>query len=81
MENDLTCAICGKAMSADIEQAIEEGWQPSFWIDEAHSTGPACADCSAQYLCDHDNEPILRPGIMWPINHIARSNGQPPNCS
>ncbi len=44
----MKCAICGVEVLS-VEQAIEDGWTPYFYMDEEEN-GPACPNCTEFYL-------------------------------
>jgi hypothetical protein len=45
----MECTLCEDGTVADIEEAIEEGWMPSFWVDE-EEYGCVCPTCIDKYL-------------------------------
>lgn len=44
----IECVICGAGL-VDVEDAIEAGWLPAFWVDAVEG-GPVFARCSVMYL-------------------------------
>jgi len=58
------CALCGTFMpGGSVEMAIDEGWIPSFWIDDDSEDGPACGKCVKEHLTadPDDGEFVLKP--------------------
>ena len=45
----MECAICGRQIDS-VESAIKEGWIPVFWDGENEWHGPACPECTDEYL-------------------------------
>ena len=59
MTESLKCAFCG--VEAGHDEAIESGWTPYFFWDAATCCDePVCPGCAAKYLCDFENEPIVK---------------------
>ena len=59
------CAFCGTASTLD--NAIEVGWVPSFWIEAKHggqafeAEDHCCGDCARYHLeFDDDGEAVLK---------------------
>ena len=56
----MKCAICGIEVLS-VEQAIEDGWTPYFYMDE-EEYGPACPNCTEFYLqVGQDGEVEVKP--------------------
>ncbi len=56
-----TCYFCGREVPHEV--AMEEGWTPYFWLDEATSADePTCPECAAEHLTDFGNDPIVKSG-------------------
>ena len=60
---DCKCTLCDLEMPG-IEDAIEEGWTPAFYVaDKCYEI--ACPACSEMYLqLDEDAEFELKPGFV-----------------
>jgi hypothetical protein len=60
----MECTLCEDGTVADIEEAIEEGWMPSFWVDE-EEYGCVCPTCIDKYLEEGmDGEWELKPELI-----------------
>jgi len=56
----IECVICGATLP-DVEDAIDAGWLPAFWVDKVEA-GPVCVRCSVTYLVlTDDGEFEVRP--------------------
>lgn len=38
------CALCEETV-LDIDEAMECGWWPSYWVGETERFGPVCPEC------------------------------------
>lgn len=58
----LVCALCGHKQTGTINELIDAGWFPEFWVDEKTSDGPACPACVESRLetDDQDGEVVLK---------------------
>jgi len=55
------CYFCG--VTATLDDAIDAGWEPSFFVGDDQETDQACPRCSARYLqIAEDGEMELKPG-------------------
>jgi hypothetical protein len=51
----MICCFCGR--HEEKEDAIEDGWIPSFWTQGKEWEGPICGPCTMQHLfVNHDHE-------------------------
>lgn len=56
----VACAFCHRLATRD--DAIQEGWQPSFWYDETtRCDEPVCPPCAARNLTDLNDDAIIKP--------------------
>jgi hypothetical protein len=56
----MNCAFCGKEVDS-VDEAVELGWVPDFWVGERNYDGPICPDCFREYLfIDPDGESVLK---------------------
>lgn len=76
---DCHCVLCGKVWMDGINEAMEEGATPGFWLTESESVdGPVCDGCDGKYLkLDEDTgEFVVRPGaereVRKRVSHIER---------
>lgn len=53
----LTCSICGHNRSLAMDDAVEVGWAPEWWLGE-RQFGTVCPVCIKQYLA-LDKEGVL----------------------
>jgi hypothetical protein len=60
------CGICGRTMPETLDEAIDAGWYPCFWIDEETlGDGTVCPDCvKTKVDFPRHSEPILKPGVL-----------------
>ncbi len=62
----MQCVFCGKAVES-VDEAIELGWYPDFWVGETNYQGPICPDCQKEHLVtDADGEFVLKPDYAVP---------------
>jgi hypothetical protein len=62
----MKCCFCGKE-AGSIEQAIELGWYPDFWVGHTNYQGPVCAECQSEHLvADESGEYVLKSGHPLP---------------
>ena len=45
----LTCALCGVTITS-VDDAIDAGWEPDFWIEDKWVGKPVCCDCAGKWL-------------------------------
>ena len=56
----MNCAFCGKEVDS-VDEAVELGWYPDFWVGERNYNGPICPDCFREHLfIDPDGECVLK---------------------
>lgn len=72
----MRCGICGKLKtgSTDPHDAMNEGWEPTYWLNEMTEVDePICPDCSATHCKDHESGgALLREGAAVPIDFAGR---------
>ncbi len=62
----MECCFCGRTVES-IEEAIELGWYPDFWVGDTNYQGPICAECQSAHLdTDTDGEYVLKQGHSVP---------------
>ena len=62
----MRCFFCGKTVES-IEQAIDLGWYPEFWVGDKNYQGPVCAECQSEHLeTATDGEYVLKQGHSLP---------------
>lgn len=70
----MECTLCDDGTVADIDEAIEEGWMPTFWIGEDEQLGEVCPTCIEKYLEEGmDGEYELKPELVSTFNASASS--------
>jgi len=63
------CSMCGTEIESD-EQAIEDGWLPSFWDGETHHE-VACPNCADKFLAvGEDGEIEVKPEYRGKIVYV-----------
>lgn len=64
----LTCYFCG-AVEQLVEDAVDDGWIPSFWVGDEEELSPVCASCQAEHLREgKDGElELVEPSADTPI--------------
>ena len=68
----MNCAFCGKHAKS-VQEAIELGWYPDYWVGEANYQGPVCPDCIQEHLtADEDGSYVLKPGHPLPPSAIRQ---------
>ncbi len=68
----MKCAFCGKEAKS-VQEAIELGWYPDYWVGEANYQGPVCPDCIQEHLsADEDGSFVLKPGHPRPPSAIRQ---------
>lgn len=45
----IRCHICKTAQVESVDQAVDQGWTPTFWVNQ-YQCGPACPGCTATHL-------------------------------
>ena len=43
-DNQVRCQFCARTV-ADVDEAVEAGWIPSYYDYDDHEHGPACPTC------------------------------------
>ena len=73
----MKCAFCEKAFDS-LDEAVEIGWFPDFWIGEDNYEGPICPECCSTYLAvDADGEiALIKPDIPLPRTAIPSAKSQ-----
>jgi len=62
----MQCCFCGKQVES-IDEAVERGWCPDFWVGEVNYQGPVCAECQVEHLdAGEDGEFVLKPAHAVP---------------
>jgi hypothetical protein len=57
----MKCVFCGKEVES-VEEAVELGWYPDFWVGDKNYQGPVCPECQKEHLdTDVDGEYVLKP--------------------
>ena len=69
------CSICGTEIES-IDDAIEQGWIPSFWDGDIHHEAccPACSDTILQVGEDHEYE--IKPKYQGKIVYFDPDSGK-----
>ena len=44
------CAICNQVAPAELEEMVEVGWYPCYYIGHVYQHGPVCPECLATQL-------------------------------
>ena len=61
---DCHCALCGKIWFGGIDEAIEEGATPDFWIgDKNFCDDPVCDVCSSKFLSYDGGDYAVKSGF------------------
>ena len=62
----MQCVFCLKEIDS-INEAVELGWYPDFWVGETNYQGPVCPDCQKEHLLlETDGEFALKPDHAVP---------------
>jgi hypothetical protein len=62
----MQCCFCRKEVES-IDEAVEFGWYPDFWVGEINYHGPVCPECQKEHLdADEDGEFVLKPAHAVP---------------
>ena len=83
MTDELHCALCGRIWTGGVDEAVEDGAAPDFWIgDENLNDDPVCAECCAKFLTweTDSGELEARPGTEAEVRErmrVVRSRRRP----
>jgi len=62
----MQCCFCQKEVES-INEAVELGWYPDFWVGETNYQGPVCGECQVAHLdLGEDGEYALKPNHAVP---------------
>lgn len=56
----IRCRLCDVTVT-DVEAAIDDGWYPSFWVDDTEICTPVCPTCVRRKMIPGDGELELHP--------------------
>jgi hypothetical protein len=62
-DHDPISCTCCDATVGSVDEAIEAGWYPSFYVGSAEFSSPICEECAVAHF-DFDPEPTLKPGHL-----------------
>ena len=62
----MKCVFCEKEIES-IDEAVELGWYPDFWVGQTNYQGPVCPECQTEHLfTDAEGEYELKPDHSLP---------------